>query len=170
MLTELLVVTGIGALISLGMLAYYQPKINKLKKRYEEFTQKVRDNINNMSKQEKENFFSNMSDETENFFQDILHNNSNFSGIHQFQASHMHFHQMDQMQNQQFQDFTRWAMDESMKSVTAFDHGVYVQGPGFNPSDTMAHQMNQQMDFGHHNMDTGFNDTMGSSMNFPNDF
>lgn len=166
MLIELFVVAGIGALMSLGMLAYYQPKINKLKKRYEEFSQKVRDNINNMPEQEREKFFSKMSGDTASFFQDILHNNIDFSGIDQFQESQMYFQQMNDMQDQQFQEFTNWAMDESMKSVTAFDHGGYVQGAGFNPSDTMAHQMNQDMDFGNNSMDSGFD----NSMNFPDNF
>lgn len=62
------------------------------------------------------------------------------------------------------QQFNDWAlaenqralelgMHESLKGVTPFDHGGYVQGPGFNPSDTLAHdmqqhQMHQQMN--HH--------------------
>ena len=31
-----------------------------------------------------------------------------------------------------------WAMEESRKAVTPFDMGGYVQGDGFNPSDTMV--------------------------------
>lgn len=37
-----------------------------------------------------------------------------------------------------------------------FDHGGYVQGPGFNPSDTMAYQsmeMHNHMDHMHNHMD-----------------
>ncbi len=41
------------------------------------------------------------------------------------------------------------AMEEARKAVTPFDHGGYVQGDGFNPSDTMAadaqRQAEQQM-------------------------
>jgi hypothetical protein len=49
-------------------------------------------------------------------------------------------------------------MNESMKAVTPFDHGGYVQGQGFNLSDTMQHEMNQQMDFGNSSMDIMNND------------
>ena len=47
-----------------------------------------------------------------------------------------------QMQQQMNDEFNRQAMEEGWKSVTPFDHGGYVQGPGFNPSDTAAQQMN----------------------------
>ena len=51
-----------------------------------------------------------------------------------------------QMQQQMNDEFNRQsmehAMNESWKSVTPFDHGGYIQGPGFNPSDTAAQQMN----------------------------
>lgn len=51
-----------------------------------------------------------------------------------------------QMQQQMNDEFNRQAMEQTMnegwKSVTPFDHGGYVQGPGFNPSDTAAQQMN----------------------------
>lgn len=40
-----------------------------------------------------------------------------------------------QLLNQQIQH----TMNEGIKAVTPFDLGGYVQGPGFNPSDTMAH-------------------------------
>lgn len=46
--------------------------------------------------------------------------------------------------------FHQFSLDEAWKIVTPFDHGGYVMGPGFNPSDTMAHEaqmeMTQQMD------------------------
>lgn len=52
-------------------------------------------------------------------------------------------YQHDQMMQQQMNDeINRQFMEESMKSVTPFDHGGYVQGPGFSPSDTAAQQMN----------------------------
>ncbi len=58
----------------------------------------------------------------------------------------MHMQMQDdfnrQMNQQQFDEMNRHAMEESMKAVTPFDHGGYVQGPGFNPSDTAAQQMN----------------------------
>lgn len=149
---EPFVILGAGAVVSFGLYAYYQPKINRMKGSYEEFSQKVRDNLNNMSESEKKSFFSDMSDETKNFFQVILNNDFNFHGIDQFQTSQYHLQQIEQLHQDQFQDFSRWAMDESLKAVTPFDHGGYVQGPGFNPSDTFAYDsMNQSMD----NMNTG---------------
>ena len=52
---------------------------------------------------------------------------------------------------------SRRAMEESLKSVTPFDFGGYVQGDGFNPSDTVAadaqrHEMN---DMNNHMNDMG---------------
>lgn len=157
MLTELLVVSGVGVLLSLGLLIHYQPKINKIKKQYEEFNQKIKDNINNMSEEERKSFFDTMSAEAENFFQDILYGNNNFMGIEQFHTSQMHFEEINNIKDQQFQEFSRWAMD--IKSVTAFDHGGYVQGPGFNPSDTMAHEI-------HHD----FANSMDNHMDMHNGF
>ena len=61
------------------------------------------------------------------------------NGVHSNANSYQH----DQMMQQQMNDeINRQFMEESMKSVTPFDHGGYVQGPGFNPSDTAAQQMN----------------------------
>lgn len=37
-----------------------------------------------------------------------------------------------------------WAMEEARKAATPFDHGGYVQGDGFNPSDTMAADAQRQ--------------------------
>jgi hypothetical protein len=45
--------------------------------------------------------------------------------------------QSNEMFNQQALEST---MDESKKIVTAFDHGGYVMGAGFNPSDTMREE------------------------------
>ena len=69
-------------------------------------------------------------------------NNGNYSNNH----SDDDFLQ-EEMQRQQ----NEWAMEEARKSVTPFDMGGYVQGDGFNPSDTMAadaqrEQMNQMND------------------------
>ena len=59
-------------------------------------------------------------------------------GNQQKQAEHQQ--QVEQqMQQQMQQQGTQHAINEATKSVTPFDHGGYVQGPGFNPSDTMAH-------------------------------
>ena len=49
----------------------------------------------------------------------------------------------NEMQNQQMiDDFNQRMMEEATKSVTPFDEGGYVQGYGFNPSDTMAEDDN----------------------------
>ena len=48
--------------------------------------------------------------------------------------------QMQQMIDQQLIDqHIQHAMNESIKASTPFDLGGYMQGPGFNPSDTAAH-------------------------------
>lgn len=59
------------------------------------------------------------------------------------QVARQFFEWANEAQNQ---NFIQNNQQEALKAVTPFDHGGYVQGPGFNPSDTMAHdQMNQQM-------------------------
>lgn len=55
----------------------------------------------------------------------------------------------EEMQRQQ----NEWAAEEARKAVTPFDHGGYMQGDGFNPSDTMAadaqrEQMNNMNNMG----------------------
>lgn len=50
----------------------------------------------------------------------------------------------DQM-NFLHQEQNRHFMEESMKSVLPFDHGGYIRGDGLNPSDTMAADMDRQM-------------------------
>ena len=66
------------------------------------------------------------------------YNNHNNMQMHQ----QMHDDFNRQMNQQMIDEMNRHAMEESIKSVTPFDHGGYVQGPGFNPSDTAAQQMN----------------------------
>lgn len=163
---EPLIILGAGAVVSLGIYVHYQQKINKIKVSYEEFSSKVRENLTNMSESERNEFFSNMSNETESFFQGILNNDFDFVGIDQFQASRYHLQQVELLHQEQFQEFSRWAMDESLKAVTPFDYGGYVQGPGFNPSDTFAFDnINQNMD----NMNTGM-DNMNNGMDNFNGF
>lgn len=55
--------------------------------------------------------------------------NDNYDGSYDFNNN------MQDEMNRQFND---WSIEESKKAVTPFDHGGYVQGDGFNPSDTMA--------------------------------
>lgn len=124
---EPFIILGVGAMISLGLFAYYQPKINKIKEQYEEFSEKMGDN---------------------------------FQGIDSFISIK---EQMDFMQQDQFDQFSQWSMDEAMKAITPFDHGGYVQGNGFNPSDTMAYE--SAMDSMNHSMDS-----MNSSMDINNGF
>ncbi|MBQ3573243.1 MAG: hypothetical protein IJA16_01460 [Clostridia bacterium] len=65
--------------------------------------------------------------------------------------SNEHFDQINRMNEEENirrmnEEFMRQATEEGIKSVTPFDHGGYAQGPGFNPSDTMANDaMNNQM-------------------------
>ena len=150
---EPLVILGVGVVISFGLYAHYQPKISKMKKSYNEFNSKVRENLINMSDNERKEFFSNMPKETKSFFQGILNNDYNFQGIEEFQTSQYHLQQIEHMHQDQFQDFSQWAMDESLKAVTPFDYGGYVQGPGFNPSDTFAHDSMNHMDHMNSGMD-----------------
>ena len=60
------------------------------------------------------------------------------------------------MQDEINRQQSEWAAEEARKAVTPFDHGGYVQGDGFNPSDTMAadaqrEQMNQMNDMNNMN-------------------
>ncbi len=153
---EPLIILGIGALISLGLYTYYLPQIRDMRKRYEQFSSKVKEKLVDMTEEERREFFSSVPRETESFFKGILQDDFDFHGIEQFQISQFHLQQVEQINQEQFHQFTQWAMDEGLKSVTPFDHGGYVQGPGFNPSDTMAHdsmQMHHQMDHMHSSMD-----------------
>lgn len=63
---------------------------------------------------------------------------------HSFQHNDMHQQMMDH-QNFMDQENQRQVIDESWKSVTPFDYGGYIQGIGFNPSDTMAFEAMEQM-------------------------
>lgn len=69
-----------------------------------------------------------------------------------------HNHMQDEMDRQ----FNEWSMEESRKAVTPFDHGGYMRGEGFNPSDTMAAEANRQMDSMNHMND--FNNMGGMGM------
>jgi len=61
--------------------------------------------------------------------------------IMQQQAMHQQAVELQMMQEQEIQRqlFEQQMVNEAMKSAMPFDHGGYVQGPGFNPSDTIAH-------------------------------
>lgn len=63
------------------------------------------------------------------------------NGFDGFDFSNQQF-MMDEMNRQQME----WAMEECRKAGTPFDQGGYMQGYGFNPSDTMAADMQHQMD------------------------
>ena len=79
------------------------------------------------------------------------------------------FENMQKAMQQQFhtimdQQFQQFSMEEAMKMVTPFDHGGYLMGPGFNPSDTMAFNAQQEMT----NQMNIMNDMM-NQMNMMND-
>ncbi len=75
---------------------------------------------------------------------------ANRSHSHSNNRNHNHYNdngefnrQMQQQMNDEMnRQMMEQAMEEGRKSVTPFDHGGYVQGAGFNPSDTAAQQMN----------------------------
>lgn len=111
-----------------------------------------------MDPSEKEKFLSALDEDTRNFYDDILNERASFDGFSAFASMQDHLvnTSFNDLNDAQFSRFTDWAMSESLKSVTPFDHGGYVQGYGFNPSDTM--------------MQDSFS-SMNNDMNFPsNDF
>ena len=71
----------------------------------------------------------------------------NFDIMNQHMQMHMQAHNDAMMQHMQMNNdlAMQQAMNEAMRSVTPFDHGGYVQGYGFNPSDTMAQDSFNQM-------------------------
>lgn len=143
----------LGGILSLGLIVKYQPQLNKLKKSREKMFSDFQEYFNTLSSEEKESFFGSLNDSEKNAFQYALADSS----------FHDDFQQ--QMFMQQVDQFNNWAMSESLKSVTPFDHGGYVMGPGFNPSDTMAfesHQMDMNNSMNDFN-NNSFNDN--SSMN-----
>ena len=60
-----------------------------------------------------------------------------------YDASYEHNNYMQEKMNRQFNEQT---IGEARKAVTPFDHGGYVQGDGFNPSDTIASDAQRQME------------------------
>lgn len=72
---------------------------------------------------------------------------NNFDIMNQHMQMHMQAHNDALMQHMQMNNdlAMQQAMNEAMRSVTPFDHGGYVQGYGFNPSDTMAQDSFNQM-------------------------
>jgi len=144
-LIDIALVLGFGFLFRLVLHSHYQHKINDMKKSYHEFNNSIEERLKGMSETERNELLSAMPKDTQGFFNDILNGNSHFHSAEQFQFVQQQIDSLQFMQDTQFDDFSKWAMDESLKAVTPFDHGGYVQGPGFNPSDTMAHEMNQDM-------------------------
>ena len=61
------------------------------------------------------------------------------------QNMHRQMVEQQTMQQQAVNRHIQQAMNEGIRAATPFDLGGYVQGPGFNPSETMAHtnMMNQ---------------------------
>lgn len=159
---DIIIALIIGGFFSLGLIANYQPKLNKMKKSQAKMYSDFREYFKDLSPEEQESFFSSLGDSEKASFQDFLVD----SFHHDFQQ---------QMFDQQINEFNNWAMSESLKSVTPFDHGGYVMGAGFNPSDTMAyeaHQMDMNSSFNDFNNssfnDTFFNDNSFNDNNFNN--
>ncbi|MCY6369515.1 hypothetical protein [Clostridium ganghwense] len=85
------------------------------------------------------NYFNKLSNEVQVQFMNSLNNNqkSDFQNFIQ--------NNNQQIQHEMVEQFNRWATEEAIKSVTPFDMGGYVQGSGFNPSDTMQQEAIDQM-------------------------
>jgi hypothetical protein len=125
----------------------YQPKMSQLKEANEAFKK----HINNMSPEDRTKFINSLDDKSKSYYDYGMD-------------------QMDQMNQWQFQqqveEFNRFSMEEGMRSVTPFDHGGYVMGNGFNPSDTVAFEhQNSQVDHSFNTMNDNFN-TMNDTSSF----
>lgn len=99
------------------------------------------DDINNMTSVYSQSFFTElMNPHMNDFFdfqQQINQNQLSSQQMNQYQQFSQHM-----IQQQQFNDFVTM---EAFKSITPFDHDGYLQGNGFNPSDTMAFNSFNQM-------------------------
>lgn len=130
-LLELILIAAFSGVFMIGLFGYYQPRINKMEKVYNDLNRKIKDKLTEMSTAEREEFFVSLSSETREFYNSILDGSMVFSGIHELNSMQEHItysmQDMNNLDNMQFQEFTQWAMDESMKAVTPFDHGGYVQ-------------------------------------------
>jgi len=121
-------------------------------------------NFNQMMNHNVQDFIRTQNQINQQQMQMNMQNQMNQQMQHQLQ-SQMDL-QMQQQINKAFNDF-------SMKSVTPFDHGGFVQGQGFNPSDTMAAEMNnmnretnnQMTNSMNNNMHDNFNNSMNDNMN-----
>ena len=138
---DLLIVLLLGIISSGLIVAKYQPKLSQMQEDFKNFKQDFQEHFQHMSSSEKKKFFSSLDESSRSFFEQDL-----------FQDHIMGQMQQWQMQ-QHVEQFNQFAMDEGFKIVTPFDHGGYVMGNGFNPSDTMAFEASQQMDhsFNHAN-------------------
>lgn len=144
---DILLILLLGVIFAGLIITSYQPKVKKAKENFEEMNRKFKEHIDSLPEEDKSRFFNSLNDNSRSFFE------GNF-------ASMDNMNYMNQIQFQQHMDeFNRFAMDESFKIITPFDHGGYVMGAGFNPSDTMAFEAQQQME---HNSFNQMND-MGSS-------
>lgn len=81
---------------------------------------------------------SELNFENENLSEEML--NSNIMELN-FENQRLN----EQMMNSVNMEFMRNSMEESIKAVTPFDAGGYVQGPYFNPSDTLEYEAEQSM-------------------------
>lgn len=109
--------------------------------------------------------FNNFIKNTEamNFNHFLLTNINNFmASSHDFMNDSNHINNMNQQMQQNFmnQQMQQQFINFSMQSVTPFDHGGFIQGNGFNPSDTMAHQMHEMHTMNHMNHMNSMNNNM----------
>ncbi|MGI6730329.1 MAG: hypothetical protein ACOX5F_00315 [Anaerovoracaceae bacterium] len=65
--------------------------------------------------------------------------------MHAMDFDNMQMNMQQELQGIMDQQFQQFSLDEAMRAITPFDHGGYVMGPGFNPSDTMAFDAQQDM-------------------------
>lgn len=101
-------------------------------------------NNNNVSLNIKENFLNYLSSKKIVSYKAVNVKNDNDN----FNSAQHNFEQNELIQQEINRQNMEWAMEESRKAVTPFDMGGYVQGDGFNLSDTMVadaqrEQMNQ---------------------------
>ncbi len=94
-----------------------------------------------VTKETKELFLSAMRKAGVHINNSRINNNFRSNNVHNNES-----HTQDFMQEEMNRQFLEQSMEEARKAATPFDHGGYMQGDGFNPSDTMAADAQRQMD------------------------
>lgn len=104
-----------------SMVVYKQDNTSK------ELSQNFKSHFDKLPNKAQTQFINSLDDSEKSAFQRFIENNN------------------QQIQEEMIRQFNEWAMNEAIKSVTPFDMGGYVQGAGFNPSDTMQQEAIEQM-------------------------